>query len=233
MIIKKHISVNRTAEWLNDEVNGKTRFEDLWPQMVKILLRAMPKMRFDEAEDAVQEYLGYASKKDSFAVELEKGNEIYVSNLVDFCRQHFRWTSQPRGTQIIDRIYNNVKSHAEQSKDVRYKTENGIANTMAKVNSQAWVDLDDCKSSDEDALAEFEQPLKSEALQTRLFTAFRRLYDDKGEIHYKVFMEEAYQWEETQQQRADKLGVTLRQYRELNTQNNETIKYYGREFFGL
>ena len=228
-----HVSKNGQTLTNASSVWVDNAFETLFPQMTKILMRVMPRISFEEAEDAVQEYLGYVCERDSLAVELAKGKEIYISNLVSFCRKHYGWTTQHRGTQIADRIYNNVKSHAEQSKDVRYKTENGVANSVARIGTKSFVDVGDCHVADELAISEFEQHLKSEGFQQRLLQAFTRLYDDKGELHYKVFMEEAYKWEDSQQERADKLGVTLRQYRELNTQNNETIKFYGKEFFGL
>ena len=146
----------------------------------------------------------------------------------------FRWDLGPSlftMPQILDRLYNGVRSHAEQSKASRYKLEGGIASRAARMSTKALVDIENCKVADD--VASFEKELISQSMKGRILTAFTRIYDGKGQLHYDVFMAEATQELGSQQERADKLGVTLRQYRELIAQNNETIQHFGKEFFGL
>jgi hypothetical protein len=229
---KKTAPTNYTYDWLNQEVGqGQTRYEELFPRMARILKSVLTKASHEEIEDAIQEYVAYAISKDSLAPHITQGNEVLISNLVDFCARHYFWKTQSRGTQILDRLYNGVRSHAEQSKASRYKLEGGIASRAARMSTKALVDLDNCKVADD--VASFEKELISQSMKGRILTAFTRIYDGKGQLHYDVFMAEATQELGSQQERADKLGVTLRQYRELIAQNNETIQHFGKEFFGL
>lgn len=227
MISKKTQSEKtKTSEWFMTEDNqGQTRYENLFNVVPAILAR---KTRIDiqEAENAFQDFVEKTVRKDYFAHYIEEGKEISTSTIVDFARGYLMYGWQHRGTQLHDRAVYGCRSYVEL--EAQKKGE-----TLTPIKKGLTEEVLEHKPSGSSDLQAFDLPFQTEYLQRRVNLIFTRHFKDRAPTYFKVFMEEAHNPDELQQNKADRIGISLRLYREYKSNIDKILNEYGKEFFNL
>lgn len=227
MISKKTQSEKtKTNQWfLTENAQGQTRYETLFNTVPAILAR---KTRIDiqEAENAFQDFVEKTCRKDYFAHYINEGKEISTATIVDFSKGYLMYGWQHRGTQLHDRAVYGCRSYVELEAQKR-------GETLTPIKKGLNDEVLEHKPSSSADLKAFDKPFDSEHLQKRVNLLLTRHFKDKAPLYFKLFLEEANNPDDLQQVKADRIGISLRTYREYKGNMDKIFKEYGKEFFDL